>query len=171
MKLQSPAQLEKLSPEWAEYGLLDSGAGRKLERFAGVALVRPEAQAIWQPMLPQKSWHAAHGEFVQPQRSKRGEWKFSQRVPPRWEMRRKNLVFWVQPALSGHLGVFPDQASHWDWLALLIEAARNPPSVLSLFGHTGLATLSAAAGERFDRRAAFRPRPKGRTLESGRVPA
>jgi len=145
VKPHSPAQLEELSPEWTEYELLDSGAGRKLERFGSFTLVRPEPQAIWQPMLPQKGWHAAHGEFVQQQRSKRGEWKFSQPVPPRWEMRRKNLAFWVQPALSGHLGVFPDQASHWDWLAALNEAARTPPSVLSLFGHTGLATLSAAA--------------------------
>jgi 23S rRNA (cytosine1962-C5)-methyltransferase len=55
------------------------------------------------------------------------------------------LAFWVQPTPSGHVGVFPDQASHWDWLTSLIEAARTPPSVLSLFGHTGLATLSAAA--------------------------
>lgn len=60
-------------------------------------------------------------------------------------MHRKNLAFWVQPTPAGHLGVFPDQASHWDWLAGLIEAARTPPKVLSLFGYTGLATLSAAA--------------------------
>jgi 23S rRNA (cytosine1962-C5)-methyltransferase len=145
VKTQPPAKFEKLSPEWTEYELLDTGAGRKLERFGSITLVRPEPQAVWQPMLPQKSWHAAHGEFVQPQRSKRGEWKFSQPVPPRWEMHRKDLAFWVQPAPSGHLGVFPDQASHWDWLASLIEAARTPPNVLSLFGHTGLATLRAAA--------------------------
>ena len=60
-------------------------------------------------------------------------------------MRRKNLAFWIQPAPSGHLGVFPDQASHWDWLAQLIEAAPAPPKALSLFGYTGLATLAAAA--------------------------
>jgi len=60
-------------------------------------------------------------------------------------MRRKNLAFWVAPTPSGHLGVFPDQASHWDWLAALIEAAAAPPKVLSLFGYTGLASLAAAA--------------------------
>jgi 23S rRNA (cytosine1962-C5)-methyltransferase len=60
-------------------------------------------------------------------------------------MRRKNLAFWVQPTPSGHLGVFPDQASHWDWLTSQIGSTTTPPKILSLFGHTGLATLSAAA--------------------------
>lgn len=60
-------------------------------------------------------------------------------------MRRNNLSFWVEPTPSGHLGVFPDQASHWDWLAEIIPSAPAPPKVLSLFGYTGLATLACAA--------------------------
>jgi 23S rRNA (cytosine1962-C5)-methyltransferase len=60
-------------------------------------------------------------------------------------MRRNHLSFWVQLTPAGHVGVFPDQASHWDWLAALISTAAAPPKILSLFGHTGLATLSAAA--------------------------
>jgi len=60
-------------------------------------------------------------------------------------MRRNNLSFWVEPTPSGHLGVFPDQASHWDWLAAIIQSASAPPKVLSLFGYTGLATLACAA--------------------------
>jgi 23S rRNA (cytosine1962-C5)-methyltransferase len=145
VKPRSLPKLETLSPAWEEYELLDAGAGRKLERFGSITLIRPEPQARWEPSLPQKSWDAAHGYFVQHNRSKRGEWKFSQPVPPRWEMRRKNLAFWVQPTDSDHLGVFPDQASHWDWLTSLMESAGTPPRVLSLFGYTGLATLSAAA--------------------------
>jgi 23S rRNA (cytosine1962-C5)-methyltransferase len=145
VKLHSPVKFETLSPIWTEYELLDSGSGLKLERFGSVILVRPEPQATWQSALPQNSWNAAQGRFTQPNRSMRGEWKFSQPVPPRWIMRRKNLAFWVQPTPSGHVGVFPDQASHWDWLAALIEAASAPRKVLCLFGYTGLATLSAAA--------------------------
>ncbi len=60
-------------------------------------------------------------------------------------MRRNNLSFWVEPTPSGHVGVFPDQASHWDWLAEIIQSAPAPPKVLSLFGYTGLATLACAA--------------------------
>ena len=76
---------------------------------------------------------------------KRGEWKALRPVRTRWQMRRNQIVFWVQLTPSGHVGVFPDQASHWDWLAAVISAAPAPPKVLSLFGHTGLASLSAAA--------------------------
>ena len=145
MKPHSLPKLEMLSPVWTDYELLDTGAGRKLERFGSVTLVRPEPQADWPTSLREKFWNAAHAHFIQPPRSKNGEWKFAQSVPPRWLMRRKNLSFWVAPTPSGHVGVFPDQASHWDWLASLIESAATPPNVLCLFGYTGLATLAAAA--------------------------
>lgn len=136
----------KLSPLWTDYELLDSGSGRKLERFGAVTLIRPEAQATWRPQQSETSWSAAHGEFIQPDRKKPGDWKFALRVPPRWTMRRNNLVFCIAPTPSGHVGVFPDQASHWDWLASLISsaAAIAPPRILSLFGYTGLATLACA---------------------------
>lgn len=137
--------LETFTPIWTDYELLDSGGGRKLERFGPMTLVRPEPQATWQPSLSKESWDAAHGCFVQSSNARRGEWKFSKPVPPRWTLRRKNLAFWVAPTLSGHLGVFPDQASHWDWLADLVEAAPTPPKILCLFGYTGLATLVVAA--------------------------
>lgn len=136
--------LETFTPIWTDYELLDSGGGRKLERFGPVTLVRPEPQATWQPSLSEESWNAAHGCFVQASSARRGEWKFSKPVPPRWTLRRKNLAFWVEPTPSGHLGVFPDQASHWDWLADLVEA-QTPPKILCLFGYTALATLAAAA--------------------------
>ncbi|HMD39318.1 MAG TPA: class I SAM-dependent methyltransferase [Candidatus Acidoferrum sp.] len=145
MKPNSRAKLETLSPVWDEYELLDTGSGRKLERFGPITLIRPEPQAAWGPSLPPKMWDPAHGEFVQRHRTKRGEWKSSKGVPSRWEMRRKSLAFWVQPTPSGHLGVFPDQASHWDWITSQMKSALAPPKVLSLFGYTGLATLSAAA--------------------------
>lgn len=137
----------KLSPLWTDYELLDSGSGRKLERFGSVSLIRPEAQATWQPSLHETSWRAAQAEFIQPDRKKPGEWKFAQRVPPRWTTRRNHLVFWVEPTPSSHVGVFPDQASHWDWLAALVShaAAIAPPKILSLFGYTGLSTLACAA--------------------------
>jgi 23S rRNA (cytosine1962-C5)-methyltransferase len=139
-------KLETISPAWTDYELLDTGSGRKLERFGSVILVRPEPQAVWPPAMPEKSWNSAHGNFVQLPLSKNGEWKFAQPTPPRLHMRRNNLSFWVAPTPSGHLGVFPDQASHWDWLASLIEsAAASPPKVLSLFGYTGIATLACAA--------------------------
>ena len=49
---------------WADYGLIDSGGGRKLERYGRYRFIRPEPQAMWQPALPQEEWDKADGEFV-----------------------------------------------------------------------------------------------------------
>lgn len=140
--------MEPLTPDWSEYELVDSGGGKKLERFGKFTLVRPEPQAKWAPARPSQLWESADAEFVKSGRGLQGEWKFRQPIPARWEMRRKNLRFWVHPAPSGHVGVFPDQACHWDWIGERIAESTKfarPPKVLCLFGHTGLATLSAAA--------------------------
>lgn len=139
--------METLTPEWTEYELVDSGAGKKLERFGEVVLARPEAQATWEPALPRQRWEAADGEFVKRGTGAAGparEWKLREAVPSRWVMQRRDLKFWVEPAPSGHVGIFPDQACHWDWIAEMLKRAAYPARVLSLFGHTGLATLTAA---------------------------
>jgi 23S rRNA (cytosine1962-C5)-methyltransferase len=137
--------METLTPEWAEYELLDSGEGKKLERFGEYVLVRPEPQARWAAALPAGRWQAADGEYLKAANGPRGEWEFRKPIPARWEMRRGNIKFWVRPAPSGHVGVFPDQACHWDWITELTRRAARPVKALCLFGHTGLATLTAAA--------------------------
>ena len=137
--------METLTPYWTDYELADSGNGKKLERFGEFMLVRPEAQTRWKPALAAHPWEAAHAEFVKPSRRQQGEWKFRKPLPERWVIERKNLKFWVQPRPSGHVGVFPDQACHWDWIAQATRRAGGPLKLLCLFGHTGLAALAAAA--------------------------
>lgn len=137
--------MDVLTPDWTDYALLDTGGGKKLEQFGEFTLVRPEPQAKWQPTLPPDRWAAATAEFVKGSARRKPEWKIRQPIPPRWIVQRKDLKFWVQPAPSGHLGLFPDQACHWDWIEEKIRRAPVPLRMLSLFGHTGLATLAAAA--------------------------
>lgn len=137
--------MQTLIPEWTEYELLDSGDGKKLERFGEFTLIRPEPQANWTAALPPKRWEAAGGEFFKGQSGQPGEWKFRKAIPARWMLQRKNLKFWVEPAPSGHVGVFPDQACHWDWIEEVTKRAARPVKALCLFGHTGLASLAAAA--------------------------
>lgn len=137
--------METLTPEWTEYELVDSGAGKKLERFGEFTLIRPEPQAKWSAALRVQRWEAAYAEFVKTKEGRQGEWKFRKPLPERWVMQRKNLKFWVHPAPSGHVGVFPDQACHWDWIEETTKVAARPVKMLCLFGHTGLATLAAAA--------------------------
>lgn len=138
-------KMQTLIPEWTEYELLDTGDGKKLERFGEFTLIRPEPQAEWVTTLPAKRWAAVDGEFVKARSGPQGEWKFRRQIPTRWTLHRKILKFWVQPAPSGHVGMFPDQACHWDWIEGVMGRVDRPAKALCLFGHTGLATLAAAA--------------------------
>src|SRR5215472_14615783 len=102
----SGRKMKTLIPEWTEYELVDSGGGKKLERLGELTLIRPELQAKWAATLPMKHWQGAGGEFVKARTGEHGDWKFRKPIPARWMMQRKNLKFWVQPAPSGHVGVF-----------------------------------------------------------------
>ena len=132
------------SPGWKTYELLDSGLGRKLERFGEIILDRPEAEAVWEPALSDKEWKKAAAVFVPSPEENGGHWKTSRPLPEKWEMTYKNIRFTVQTTASRHVGVFPEQANHWDWVDNQIRTAKYPPKVLNLFGYTGLASLAAA---------------------------
>lgn len=140
----APTFLLLTAPRWQDYELLDSGTGAKLERFGPYRFVRPEGQAIWQPALASSAWSNAEAEFRTDADANGGQWHFRKPLKPRWQMRYNQLQFWVQPTPFRHLGVFPEQAVHWDWMQNLIATARRPINVLNLFGYTGLATLAAA---------------------------
>ncbi len=65
-------------------------------------------------------------------------------MPTRWKMNYGDLHFWAMLSGSRHLGVFPEQATHWDWISECIRQANRPLKVLNLFGYTALASLAAA---------------------------
>ncbi len=139
-----PAIQLLVSPVWDDYELLDSGEGAKLERYGPYRFIRPEHQAVWQRNLPSSEWEAAHATFQPTGEESGGRWQFKKPVTPEWEMTYRGLRFKAHAVGSRHMGVFPEQASHWDWIAAQIKAAREPVKVLNLFGYTGLATLAAA---------------------------
>jgi 23S rRNA (cytosine1962-C5)-methyltransferase len=132
------------SPDWQDYDLLDSGNGLKLERYGAYTFVRPEAQAVWKPALAEKYWLAAEATFITSREENGGHWQFRVPIQPRWEMGYKGLKFWAQTSASRHLGVFPEQACHWDWISEKVAAVKRPVQVLNLFGYTGIASLAAA---------------------------
>jgi 23S rRNA (cytosine1962-C5)-methyltransferase len=135
---------------WQDYELLDSGDGLKLERFGKYVFARPESQAMWRRALPQKDWDAAHAVFQPTAEESGGHWDFKKRVDEKWEMSYPlpnvgKLKFEVMTTPGRHLGVFPEVASHWNFMADLVQKANRPVRVLNLFGYTGLASLAAAA--------------------------
>jgi 23S rRNA (cytosine1962-C5)-methyltransferase len=141
---------------WKDYALLDSGDGLKLERFGKYVFVRPESQAMWSRSL-NSEWKKADAVFISTGEESGGHWDFMKKVEERWEMRyaltppplspsgRGELKFWAMTTPGRHLGVFPEVASHWDFMADLIHRVDAPPNILNLFGYTGLATLAAAS--------------------------
>jgi 23S rRNA (cytosine1962-C5)-methyltransferase len=134
------------SPDWREYALLDSGDGLKLERFGPYTLIRPESMATWRPALPKEDWDAAHAAFQLTASGGRGKWETRRQVESPWRMRYGRLVFRVELTASRQVGVFPEHAVHWDWIAANVAGAGRPIRVLTLFCYTGLASLAAAQG-------------------------
>ena len=129
---------------WKDYQLIDSGNGLKLERFGAHRLVRPEAEAIWHPTLPEKEWRAAEAVFRPSAEENGGHWEMRQSLPERWPLDYNGLKFYIQTTASRHLGAFPEQSVGWDWIEQQITGAHRPIRVLNLFGYTGLASLAAA---------------------------
>ncbi len=148
MNKEKPVSLPSLdllaASGWADYTLLDSGGGFKLEKFGNALLVRPEPEAVWQPALPSKEWDRADALYKPAPEENGGHWEYRRKLPDRWQMRYKDLTFWVQTSASRHLGVFPEQACQWDWTDTVISQSKNKPKVLNLFGYTGIASLAAA---------------------------
>ncbi|HWK14077.1 MAG TPA: class I SAM-dependent methyltransferase [Rhizobiaceae bacterium] len=129
-----------------DYALLDSGAGRKLEQYGPYRIVRPEGQAIWQPAMPESEWSRAEAVFTgNTDEEGIGRWHFPrQPLGETWPMRHDGIDYLGRFTSFRHVGVFPEQASHWRHMEELIRAARRPVRVLNLFGYTGLASLAAA---------------------------
>ena len=131
--------------DWQEYELLDSGNRRKLERFGQYILIREEPKAWWKPELPDKEWARAVAEHAG---DERGAWEFRRQARPEWELRFERLTLEARlTATSKHVGVFPEQAAHWRWIAAqLAQCGRKDVRALNLFGYTGVASLVAASG-------------------------
>jgi len=126
---------------WDDYGLLDSGNGRKYERYGPYRFIRPEPLALWQPRLDE--W-PADGEFVPgSDEDGGGRWNLSPEVPEDgWTLNWASAKFTAQCTPFRHLGFFPDMAPVWEWMGTQLgdRAAIRP--TMNLFGYTGVGSLA-----------------------------
>lgn len=154
------------------YELLDTGEGEKLERFGPYTFRRPFESAIWEKTLSEKEWGKADGKFWSSKTGAKNGWKMSRGILDKWEMEYKGIKFFASPTPFRHLGFFPEQASHWDFIEEKIGKAssgknffepspsesrgqgtnttlkNSSPSwprikFLNLFGYTGVVSLFA----------------------------
>lgn len=136
------------TPQWSDdYELIDCGNCAKLERFGKFILSRPEPQALWAPNLSTNEWERlADATFTKSKSSEeKGEWVIKPKTAEQWWIRYDalNLHFRLGLTSFKHVGIFPEQASNWDYIATQCRKFENP-KVLNLFAYTGGATLAAA---------------------------
>ncbi len=130
---------------WSDYALLDSGDGRKLERYGPYSVVRPEPQALWSPKLAPEVWARADAVFDPSDEEDAGRWRFQGKPKESWPMAWGEARFQARFTAFRHLAFFPEQAANWAWLDEKVRAAGGQPKVLNLFGYTGVASLVCAA--------------------------
>ena len=154
--------MELLTPQhFKDYELIDCGKFEKLERFGQYITIRPEPQAVWDKVLPEKEWEQkAHVRFVA-KSSSSGIWQKLKPMPDRWnihyELKDKSkgagIDFRLGLTSFKHVGVFPEQAVNWDYIYSAIKSIASDPSrsgekqvkFLNLFAYTGGASLAAKA--------------------------
>ncbi|MFM6852566.1 MAG: class I SAM-dependent methyltransferase [Sphingopyxis sp.] len=140
----APAPLATMVGQpWADFALIDSGNGRKFERYGPYRFIRPEPQAMWAPALD--DWDA-DGEFVPASdEDGGGRWAFARPVPrDGWPMAWDDVRFQSHCTPFRHLGFFPDMAPVWQWMRGQFDGV-DQPQFLNLFGYTGVGSLAMAA--------------------------
>ncbi|QBG46260.1 hypothetical protein EGM51_02135 [Verrucomicrobia bacterium S94] len=127
-----------------EYELLDSGNGKKLERYGNVILERPAAQAVWAPQFPDR-WEKATARF---DRVGGLNWEGRNRISKPWNVDIAGVTMKLSATDFGHIGAFPETRTLWLWIrSTLKEQIRKKGrelKFLNLFAYSGGATLAAA---------------------------
>jgi 23S rRNA (cytosine1962-C5)-methyltransferase len=119
---------------WSEHELIDSGDGRKLERFGTYIVDRPDPQIIWKKDFPE-AWERADAVYE-------GDWNTKNPVPNPWTLSWNNIRFSARLTPFKHTGIFPEQA--WQWEVIKSKLNNQKSKVLNLFGYTGISALVAA---------------------------
>lgn len=121
-----------------DYDLIDSGNGRRLERFGKYVLDRPDPEVLWKKTLPESDWNKADAIF-------KNNWINKRRIPEKWQIEEQGIKFWLKLTPFKHTGIFPEQSDQWTYINKQIsESVNKQIKVLNLFAYTGAATLFAA---------------------------
>jgi 23S rRNA (cytosine1962-C5)-methyltransferase len=130
---------------WADYALLDSGNGKKLERYGRLSVVRPEPQCWWTPRMEARTWDQADAVFDPTDEDDTGRWRLSGPTPDTWPLSWSDVRFTARLTPFRHLAFFPEQGANWAFIDKRVRGRATPPRILNLFGYTGVASLVAAA--------------------------
>ena len=129
---------------WEDYELLDASSGERLKRWGDIILIRPDPQIIWNTSKKHPFWNKAHARYKRSNKGG-GELHFNKKIPSFWNIHYKQLNFRIKTMGFKHTGIFPEQATNWDFIVDKITSANRQINVLNLFAYTGAATLACAS--------------------------
>jgi len=127
-----------------QYELLDSGNGKKLERYGDIIMERPCAQAVWEPQFS-NLWKNATARF---DRVGGLNWEGRSNVSKPWNVDIAGVTMKLSATDFGHIGVFPETRALWKWIRETLSDQKKKKGrdlkFLNLFAYSGGATLAAA---------------------------
>ncbi|MFK7767135.1 MAG: class I SAM-dependent methyltransferase [Mariniblastus sp.] len=135
----------------SDYQLLDFGDNEKLESFGGAVVRRqtPSAAGLQSDNTEVKEkWNQSdlqfHLDFQAYQgKSKHEKGKWLGEAPDPWRTNICGSTFSLRQTPTGQVGVFPEQASNWNWIANLPDRMQGMKA-LNLFAYTGGTTMALA---------------------------
>ncbi|EOS62062.1 hypothetical protein C815_00189 [Firmicutes bacterium M10-2] len=138
--------MNQIAKDWIDYEVIDTGNKEKLERWNQVILRRPDPVAVW-PIRNSSAWNKADAVYHRSNKGG-GSWEYKKQLKEYWTLRYKDLLFKISPTGFKHTGLFPEQASNWDFMMNTIQKAKESGKenirILNLFAYTGGATMACA---------------------------
>ena len=133
-----------LAKDWKDYKILDMSNGQKVESWGNIILTRPDPQIVWNEKQNPDVWKKSNAVY---HRSNKGGgcWEQKTKIPERWTVNYKDLVFNIKLMGFKHTGLFPEQAVNWDYMIDKIKKSGRHIKVLNLFAYTGGATVACAS--------------------------
>lgn len=134
----------RIADNWKDYELIDASNGERLERWGNIILIRPDPQIIWETPRKNQLWTQAHARYHR-SNSGGGAWEKYKEIPAQWQITYGDLAFNIKPMGFKHTGIFPEQATNWDFVTNIIKKEKTNSkqlNILNLFGYTGCATLA-----------------------------
>ena len=136
-----------ISDKWNDYECILTGDGEKLERWGNYVLRSPDPHIIWNKDNFD-TWNK-YDAFYHRSNKGGGYWEFNKKLPEFWTINYNNLTFKVSPTNFKHTGIFPEQATNWDYITDKIKEFKNNNTeemrILNLFAYTGCATMAASS--------------------------
>lgn len=132
-----------ISNNWQDYECLATGNKEKLERYGNIILNRPDPSIVW-AKTNNPIWNTWDGYYHRSNEGG-GYWEFKKKLPDYWTINYRNLIFKISPTNFKHTGIFPEQATNWDYIIDKISnSSIEDFRVLNLFAYTGCATMAAS---------------------------